>query len=520
MSVETVTDSEASRDLESTGKSYKEPPLSHTEVQFYPAGSLTSHKDSLLSSDGDIAQKAYSRVLSACSDCFQPTRENVIVFEVASSAETGEVAEEPTGQTFYANLMRKSEENEDCGEMERRDRSIAHLQEVISQQKLLIQGLRQRPERLDKSSMTHSGDSLQELEREIEHLTSACKRYERQNHELRTELQSCTSDLMQLDQTKSRLQRELRKTLAKADFLEGNWSKLAVFVDSILSNKEEEGRLSAPEGGTELASYVCGRVEVLGAKYCRLLAAYGQFTEQEARKMQVGQRQDTPKDRSARSLKDKFIKQLESTISAYKDQLLALQDQWSEVEAQPVLAQTEQLKYLMQGREDVQPFRSQQGSPERLSPTSPARSPELAGKSRGSEGDVQPVDTRQSRLSEEGDISEGQVLKPENSVQTKRATWTAKQGQRSFQGPSVQKLVKERFRPVVTKEPVKEPAFRIGKAEEDREKGFSLVQTTKLSDTQRSKGASSAVDKKRGLQSTSAEPRKASGTEQKARGSK
>lgn len=534
MSVETVTDSDTSRDLESSGKSCKgirqSSALSHAaEMQFYPAGSLTSHKDSLLSSDEDTVnpgRKAYPRLLSAAhSGYFQPTRENVIVFEVASGAETGEVAGEEEGQPCYANLSwmetKKSGENVDFGEMERRDRSVAHLHQVISQQKSLIQGLRQRPEGRDKSCMTLSGESQQELEREVEHLTSACKRYERQNHELRTELQSCTSDLMQLDQAKSRLQRELRKTQAKADSLEANWSTLAACVDSILSQKEEETRLSVPAKGTELVSYVCSRVEMLGAKYTRLLAAYSQLTEQEeALKLQAGrgsgQKQaqlDSLKGRSTRSLKDKFVKQLESTISAYKEQLSALQDQWSEDEALPALAQTEQFNKLRGRREDVQPFRSEQGSPERLSPAaSPARSPELAGKSRGSEGDVQPVDTRQSRLSEEGDISEGQVLKPENSVQTQRAVWTAKQGQRSFQGPSVQqKQQKERFHPVLlVQKPAKEPAFSIGKAGEGRKGCFSPVQTAKLSDTQCSKGYSTAVAKTRGVKSTSAEPRKAS----------
>ena len=540
MSVETITDSDTSRDLESSRKSCREIRISAAlsshapEMQFYPAGSLVSHKDSILSSDEDSSQpmprKAHSRVPSVNSAYFQPTPDNVIIFEVAPTDDK-EWRDEDAGQLGQVKHWLKAEKRETGVDLEGKNVSIAHLQQVISQQKLLIQGLKQQPERHNQSTMTLSCESQQELEREIEHLTSSCKRYERQNQELRTELQSCTSDLLQLDQTKSKLLRELRKTQSKAENLEANLRKLAIFVDSVLSKSEEQDIVpSVPkiEAG-ELVEYLCCRVEVMGAKYSRLLAGYAEAVERyEALKQQVEggyhvkQAQlDTLQVKSTRNrLKDRFIKQLESTISAYKEKLLALPDQDETGEDDtPAMAQTENLnKKLKQIREEVQSFRSQQGSPERHSPAiSPCRSPELEAKYRGMTRleESQRLDTRQSRPSDEVDISEGQVLKPENSVQTKQALWTAKQGQKSFKGPSLQlqKPIKERFRPVLLgREAAKEPAFRIGKLDEDRGKGsFAQVQTTQLPDTLRSKRSSTAaIPKNMGVKSTSMEPRKVS----------
>lgn len=543
MSVETITDSDTSRDLESSRKSCREIRISSalSSHAFYPAGSLVSHKDSILSSDEDSSQsmprKAHSRVPSATNSAyFQPTPENVIIFEVAPCADDKEWRDEDAGQFVKAEHWLKAERRETGMDLEEKNVTIAHLQQVISQQKLLIQGLKQRPERHDQSTITLSCESQQELEREIEHLTSSCKRYERQNQELRTELQSCTSDLLQLDQTKSKLLRELRKTQSKAETLEANLSKLAIFVDSVLGKSDEQDLIpSAPriEAG-ELVEYLCCRVEVMGAKYSRLLAGYAEAVERyEALKQQVESgsyhakqaQLDTLQVKSTRNrLKDRFIKQLESTISAYKEKLLALPDQDGTGEDDtPAMAQTENLnKKLKQIREDVQSFRSQQGSPERLSPAvSPCRSPQSEAKYPGIEGEMtgfeesQRLETRQSRPSDEVDISEGQVLKPENSVQTKQALWTAKQGQKSFKGPSLQlqKQIQERFRPVLMgREAAKEPAFRIGQLDEDRGKGsFAQVQTTPLTDTLRSKRSSTAaIPKNLGVKSTSMEPRKVS----------
>ena len=399
---------------------------------FYPAGSLSSHRDSRLDSE-DGSQPAPRgehgpRGPSEDYFNFKPTRENVIVFEVCSPISLEKGAE-----------MRTS-----LGQSSDSEAIICELRALVDRQRLEIAILKANTAAtsLDKATMTTQMEEFKlvpALKREIEHLTNACKRYERQNQELRAEIQHCSSDLADLDHAKARLSKELKKYQQKSDSLEAEFRKIAEFVDTVLNRAEEQGL-----GETDmrhLSNYVSSKVEIIGSKYSRLLAAYDRAIEENAKLREdlEGNGEELAKQLNSKILlKDKFIEKLEKTLVLYKEKMMDLKGEEDSEQFEDLMSKnrTENLSHkLREIAEDLPPFRSQHGSPQRPVHFSPEPSFSFL--------DASPVPAE--LLAE---------IKQETPVKEKRLAWKNKQTRRhAFIGTNFQsQLAVEKYRPVLSRE--------------------------------------------------------------------
>lgn len=398
---------------------------------FYPAGSLSSHRDSRLESE-DASQPAPRgehgpRGPSEDYFNFKPTRENVIVFEVCSPISLEKGPE-----------MRTSMGHSDS------ETIICELRALVDHQRMEIASLKANKgaASLDKATMTTQMEEFQivpALKREIEHLTNACKRYERQNQELRAEIQHCSSDLVDLDHSKARISKELKKYQSKSDSLEAEFRKIAELVDTVLNRTEEPGL-----GETDmrhLSNYVSSKVEIIGSKYSRLLTAYDRAIEENAKLREdlEGNGEEMAKQLHSKiALKDKFIEKLEKTLVLYKEKMMDLKGEEDSEQFEDLMSKnrTENLSHkLREIAEDLPPFRSQHGSPQRPVHFSPEPSFSFL--------DASPVP---AELQTE--------IKPETPVKEKRLAWKSKQTRRhAFIGTNFQsQLAVEKYRPVLSRE--------------------------------------------------------------------
>ena len=395
---------------------------------FYPAGSLSSHRNSMPDSE-DGSQPAPRgdhgpRGLSEDFINFKPTSENVIVFEVCSPLSL--------------------EKESTVGPSSAPESVLCELKALVSRQQLEIAALKttQATANLDKATMTPQMEELMlvpALKREIEHLANACKRYERQNQELRAEIQHCTSDLVDLDKAKTRLTKELKKSIQKCDSLEAEFRNISEFVDTVLNRAEEQTL-----GDTDLrhlSNYVSSKVEIIGSKYSRLLAAYDRVVEENAKMRESSCEESVRQLQTKIQLKDKFIEKLEKTLALYKEKMLDLkvEEDSEQFEDLTPKNRTENLSHkLREIAEELPPFRSHHGSPQRPVHFSPEPSFSFL--------DASPAPESQT--------------KQETPVKEKRLAWRNKQTRRHvLVGTNFQsQLAVEKYRPVLSREKTGKPS--------------------------------------------------------------
>lgn len=402
---------------------------------FYPAGSLSSHRDSCSDSE-DASQPAprldrSTRGLSEDYHSFQPTSDNIIIFEVCS----------PLNSDKDPDHLRPTPKDIDQTAV------IRDLRDTVSRLQLQISSLKNAKTAnfADKATVTSTIDEFKlvpSLKREIEHLTATCKRYERQNTELRTEIQHCASDLIELDKAKSRLSKELKKSQEKCDFMESEFRKIAEFVDTVL-NRTEEMTLKETDS-RHLSNYVSSKVEIIGSKYSRLLAAFDRINEENAKMKESLEMQSDEIVRQLSGkiqLKDKFIEKLEKTLEKYKEKMqeVKLEEDSEVFEDLTPKNRTENLSHkLREITEELAPFRSQHGSPERIR----GFSPEPAFSFIESSPNIVP------------NPEETVEMKTDTPVKEKRLAWKSKQARRNvFVGMNFQsQLAVEKYKPVLSRE--------------------------------------------------------------------
>lgn len=242
--------------------------------RFCPAGSLSSHRDSHSESEEDRSHPA--PLLLSPAAVFLPTSDNVIVFEVYT----------PANEPRFA----FPEDEGKAGKLKPRDR-----------------------ERRERSTMTEQ--------------QNYSTRYERQNAELRRELQSCTSDLLELDRAKARLTHDLQGCRLQLQSYEHDFLKLAELLDRLL---DKDLLCTPPEA--HVSSYVLSKAEVLAARYVRLQTGYDRLAEDNARlrvdsEGGAGPQADIVRQLNSRiKLKDRCILQLEQTLQKYKEKLTQMRD--------------------------------------------------------------------------------------------------------------------------------------------------------------------------------------------------
>ena len=239
--------------------------------RFCPAGSLSSHRDSRSESEDEQSHPA--PLLLSPAAAFLPTSDNVIAFEVYTPAEDSLSAEDHQKPTLKL-------------EIEKRERSTMT-------EKVGLSG-----------------------------------RYERQNAELRRELQSCTSDLLELDKAKSRLATQLHTSQVQLQVYEQAFHHLSSLFSRLL---DEETAPTSPEIHTNISDLAIHKAEILASRYVRLQAGYDRLAEDNTKlrlDQDGGPQVEIVRQLNSRiKLKDRCIQKLEQTLQIYKEKLTQIRDQ-------------------------------------------------------------------------------------------------------------------------------------------------------------------------------------------------
>ncbi len=333
---------------------------SSLEDKYCPAGSLSSRNASPIGSDDDLSHPAPLQAqLSPDPSSFHPTSDNVIVFEVFTptsqeerqvlhqdcfviaeeiKTESREVTSPDLGSSGYS-----GDEDDHASVQEDTKASflaeVLKLQQTVAQQRGEIKGLKMLlkerdvvlaqlhagKERKEKGTMTAEEDKIKS-----EQLAASCKRYERQNLELRREIQSCTKDLLDLDKAKSDLFHSLKQSQQLLTTYEQDFLRLSRFLDHILQRTSEDP-VSDP---SLLPGYVISKAEIVAARLSRLQTScdrLGDENERLVRELEAGtmsaqsrnsEQSELVKQLQTRiKLKDRFIQKLERTLDGYKEKI-------------------------------------------------------------------------------------------------------------------------------------------------------------------------------------------------------
>jgi len=328
------------------------------EEKYCPAGSLSSHSASPIGSD-DSHPAPLQAQLSPDPSSFHPTSDNVIVFEVFTPTsqeerpvphqncfviaeeirtDSREVTSPDLGSSGYS-----GDEDEHISVQEDVKASfmseVLKLQQTIAQQRGEIKGLKMLLKERDATlAQVHAGTerrekgtmTAEEGKSKADQLAVSCKRYERQNLELRREIQSCTKDLLDLDKAKADLFHSFKQSQQLFSIYEQDFLRLSRFLDHILQRAPEDP-VSDP---SLLPGYVLSKAEIVAARLGRLQAAcdrLGEENERLVRELEAGtksaqsrnsEQSELVKQLQTRiKLKDRFIQKLERTLDGYKEKI-------------------------------------------------------------------------------------------------------------------------------------------------------------------------------------------------------
>ena len=335
--------------------------------RFCPAGSLSSHSESPLSSE-DAPRHAVLAQLSPDPSFFQPTSDNVIVFEVFTPLSQDEcpvpvqdcysITEEirtPSREVTSPELGSSGYSGDEDEHMHAQEGDktgllgeILKLQQTVAQQRGEIKGLKMLLKERDAAlSMIHSGShrrdkgtmTTEETRTKADQLSASCKRYERQNLELRREIQSCTKDLLGLDKAKTDLFHSLQQAKQLISTYEQDFQRLNNLMDQSLQRSPED-----PVSDLSLLSgYVVSKAEILANRMSRMQTSCDRLRDENERlvkEVEMGsktaethsnEQAELIKQLQARiKLKDRFIQKLERTLDGYKEKIREedLQDTW------------------------------------------------------------------------------------------------------------------------------------------------------------------------------------------------
>lgn len=393
--------------------------LHHTPSRaFYiPAGSVSSHEGDSLSDTQEPSLPPMDLRFEDSESItgFQPTSDNVIVFEVYTPPNQALPSQRHTSKKFLfsEDVCFQIPEEKDSPKLEDRplssadalaslgysedeeelpasnrsgqssDREVAKLQEMlrnaasendklrneISARDIRIQSLemqkKAKPETSSKQTMTNLEDSseMQRLKRENEQLASTCSRYERQNQDLRQEVQTCASDLTNAERSKGKLTKEFKRINQLVSTYEGEMTRIAEFVTKILSPETEE--TWEDKDPRHISNYLASKMEIISSRHSRLQAMHENKLEEceklkqelqvcrAALKAQETQGEDTVKQLTARlKTKESIIQKLEGRV---KD---------SSLEQMKPRNHTENFTYLLRGlaENSTPPRKSTQGT--------------------------------------------------------------------------------------------------------------------------------------------------------------
>lgn len=311
------------RDQDSHGE--ESPHHTPSRAFYIPAGSVSSHEGDSLSDTQEVSLPPMDLRLDDSEPLpgFQPTSDNVIVFEVytppsqalPSQRHTSkkflfsedvcfQIPEEKDSPKFEERPLSSADalapltysEDEELPTVSRSDKhvekEVAKLQEMLRNAALendklrndlatkdvRIQALemqkRTKPDTSCKQTSTSFEDSsdMQRLKRDNEQLNATCTRYELQNQDLRQEVQTCTTDLTNTEKGRGKLAKEVKRLNQLVSTYEGEMTRIAGFVAKVLAPDAEE--TWEDKDPRHVSNYLASKVEIISSRHSRLQAMH------------------------------------------------------------------------------------------------------------------------------------------------------------------------------------------------------------------------------------------------------
>ena len=302
------------------------PPHSPTRAFYLPAGSVYSHQGDSLSDTEESSRRPVDlrgEDLESTGG-FQPTSDNVIVYEVYTPPSQDLPLQWHTGKNFLFSeevcfqiteekdsprleerprssvdglaLLTYSEEDEDGrislppSTRSERNYEVARLQEMYRIAACENDQLRTeltskvavtqcKPETASKQTMTSTEDSgeTQRLRRENEQLRNTCSLYEQQNSDLRAEIQNCTRDLTNAEKNKGKHTKEIKRLSQLVANYECEIARIAGFVSKISPDLEESWEDRDPR---HVSNYLASKAEIISSRHSRLQAIHENTLEE------------------------------------------------------------------------------------------------------------------------------------------------------------------------------------------------------------------------------------------------
>lgn len=450
---------------------------------YIPAGSISSQEDDSLSDTERSSRPLFGLRAEDLESTggFQPTSDNVIVFEVYTPPSQDLPSQRHTSKKFLfsedvcfqiseekdsqrgeerprssvdalAQLTYSEDDDEEwrvslpsAGRLERTlDKEVARLQEMyrnatcendhlrneLAAKEARIQSLegciKSKPETHSKQTMTSFEDlgEMQKLKRENEQLTNTCARYEQQNYDLRQEVQICTRDLTNTDKTKGKLTKELKRLSQLVNTYEGEMVRIAGLIAKVLSPETEESW--DDRDPRHVSNYLASKVEIISSRHSRLQAIH-ENTLEECSKL----RQELQACKAAMKVQEiqseEAIRQINARLKTKESIIQKLEGKWQDKEDQfsqkRPQNQTENFTSLLRGL-------AENSTPTR-------KSTQGAFKASAEPSDLEDITEKPCAESDEElyaskdqSDSHSELNKTETPVQVKRLAWKAKQDRR------------------------------------------------------------------------------------------
>jgi hypothetical protein len=296
------------------------PPTSEKHF-YFPCGRLLSNPGSLFDTDEDISEKASpkGRHLSGDdSQRFMPEGDKIINYEVisptseaghfghflnrrASGFEEGSSSDDSRRPTVIQGISASSPEmfeefypgKQRMSQTQNLSRTIALEHELERLRKKLEENtseLHRVKQVLDKNlkdKETNTLDEDDELEmcNEINELRMECLRYERQNEELRLELQYSAQDLSESELTNRQLNKEFIQLKERTEIHEDEMKECIRLMSEMLGNESAYG-FDESDDFHHLSNFLSSKVEIAKSRLSRLKTKY-ELSASETKRLQA-----------------------------------------------------------------------------------------------------------------------------------------------------------------------------------------------------------------------------------------
>jgi hypothetical protein len=353
-------------------------PENITPLFFYPAGSLSSHRDSLFDAQEDLEIppecKLHDKYPTDDDEGSVYTMsENIIDYEPISP--TDQASSQPSsfeiGQSKFnfslsqdlgcfpkhrahdhrgiqtmpqpINFRLLFEDAQSKNSLsitsdrhleEELSRLQDQLKEYVHETREMRSQLRTTKTASEKAVQTDAEEDprVQKMRLELEDMVLCCSRYEEQNNELRQEIQLSAAELVKLDKSHHNLQIEVSELRGKCSEHDDELRKLVELADQV-AEFDRSTKTWESKNEKHLYNYLASTLEVIRSRVSRNKAKYDQLFSEKSRILdELNRIKATFKAQSSES--DSLVHQLKLRLKAKDDTIQKLEKQILEYKAQ------------------------------------------------------------------------------------------------------------------------------------------------------------------------------------------